>query len=418
MGTPEGWTVDRLADLSEFIGRGQAPSYVDRPTGTFAVSQKCVRNGRVTVDAARPHDPGRPVKPAAFLRSGDVCVNSTGTGTAGRVGLWSEAAHGRYFADTHVTIVRSRPDVADPKFITECLLSAAIQKRMEDECFSGSTNQIELSRTAFSELEVQLPPLPEQRKIAAILSSVDETIEKTEAVIEQLQVVKKAMMQELLTRGMPGRHTRFKQTDIGEIPEDWEVVSLETIADVERGKFSHRPRNDPRFFGGPYPFIQTGDVAACDGLITSYTQTLNDRGLLVSRLFKAGTIVVTIAANIGDTGIAAFDVAFPDSLVGVTAGPRVSNRYLELVLRSRKEELDAAAPQNAQKNINLQVLRPLLVPLPSIDEQTYIADAIGAFTATLRHELASAESLRALKAALGASLLCGDLRVTPDEATP
>ena len=70
---------------------------------------------------------------------------------------------------------------------------------------------------------ILLPPLPEQRKIAAILSSVDEVIEKTEAVIEQLQVVKKAMMQELLTRGLPGRHTRFKQTEIGEIPEEWEV---------------------------------------------------------------------------------------------------------------------------------------------------------------------------------------------------
>ena len=68
-----------------------------------------------------------------------------------------------------------------------------------------------------------MPPLPEQRKIAAILSSVDDAIEKTQAVIDQVQVVKRGLMQELLTRGLPGRHTRFKQTEIGEVPEEWDL---------------------------------------------------------------------------------------------------------------------------------------------------------------------------------------------------
>ena len=68
-------------------------------------------------------------------------------------------------------------------------------------------------------LLVPRPPLPEQRKIAAILSSVDDAIEKTQAVIDQLQVVKRGLMQELLTRGLPGRHTQFKPTEIGNVPK-------------------------------------------------------------------------------------------------------------------------------------------------------------------------------------------------------
>lgn len=83
-----------------------------------------------------------------------------------------------------------------------------------------------IAREDFLRIPFHLPPRPEQRKIAAILSSVDEVIEKTEAMIEQLQVVKKAMMQELLTRGLPGRHTRFKQTEIGRAPDAWDVVPL------------------------------------------------------------------------------------------------------------------------------------------------------------------------------------------------
>ena len=241
----------------------------------------------------------------------------------------------------------------------------------------ATSSGTKMPRTSWPQLGVfsfALPPHREQRKIAAILSSVDDAIEKTQAVIDQVQVVKRGLMQELLTRGLPGRHTRFKQTEIGRIPEEWEVVELASVASVERGKFAHRPRNDPQFYGGQYPFIQTGDVVACDGLISKYSQTLNEDGLAISRLFPSGTIVVTIAANIGSTGIAVFDVAFPDSLVGVQAGPRVDTRFLELVLRNRKRELDKFAPESAQKNINLNTLKPLKIPLPAMLEQTKIAE--------------------------------------------
>jgi len=83
--------------------------------------------------------------------------------------------------------------------------------------------------------EVDVPPLPEQRKIAAILSSVDDVIESTQTAIDQLGVVEKAMMAELLTRGIPGRHTRFKHTEIGEVPEEWDVVPLNTVSEVAYG---------------------------------------------------------------------------------------------------------------------------------------------------------------------------------------
>lgn len=264
--------------------------------------------------------------------------------------------------------------------------------------------------------EVQIPPIGEQRKIAAILSSIDKAIEATQAAIEQVQVVKKAMMAELLTRGLPGRHTRFKQTEIGELPEEWSVRPLGELASIERGKFSHRPRNDPRFFGGTIPFVQTGDVAASEGRVRSYSQTLNEDGLRVSRLFPAGTIIITIAANIGDTGIAEFPVAFPDSLVGIQPGALIDNRFLELVLRTRKRSLEDAAPQNAQKNINLETLRPISIQLPTKEEQVAIAEVIESVDGRRNAERKTLESLRNLKAALSSALLSGELRVSPDES--
>ena len=98
-----------------------------------------------------------------------------------------------------------------------------------------------------------MPPLPEQRKIAAILSSVDDAIEKTQAVIDQVQAVKRGLMQELLTRGLPGRHTRFKQTEIGEIPESWELLSLGQLIDDGPNNGLYRPQQE---YGEGTPIVR------------------------------------------------------------------------------------------------------------------------------------------------------------------
>ena len=92
-----------------------------------------------------------------------------------------------------------------------------------------------ISFRTLSRLLLHHPPLPEQRKIAAMLSSVDDAIEKTQAVIDQVQVVKRGLMQQLLTRGLPGRHTQFKQTELGEIPEEWGIVRIIEVDDVDYG---------------------------------------------------------------------------------------------------------------------------------------------------------------------------------------
>ena len=303
-------------------------------------------------------------------------------------------------------------EALDTRYLAQLAQSRQLQQHAV--ATSSGTKMPRTSWAHLGEFPFLLPSLPEQRKIAAILSSVDDAIEKTQAVIDQVQVVKRGLMQELLTRGLPGRHTRFKQTEIGEIPVEWGVVELASVATVERGKFAHRPRNDPRFYGGPYPFVQTGDVAACDGLITTYSQTLNEGGLAISKLFPTGTIAITIAANIGATGIATFDVAFPDSLIGIQPSSQVDTRFLELVLRTRRRDLDRFAPESAQKNINLNTLKPLKVPLPTMTEQILIAETVWSVNVSQKNAREYRDGLTQLKSALMSVLLTGGVRVTPD----
>jgi type I restriction enzyme, S subunit len=157
---------------------------------------------------------------------------------------------------------------------------------------------------------------------------------------------------------------------------DWKIVKLEDIAQVERGKFSVRPRNDPKYYGGDIPFLQTGDISNSSGMVLSYTQTLNNEGLKVSKCFPAGTLLITIAANIGDVAEVSFGFACTDSLVAVQPKKGINRNWLKYFLQTQKSYFDSRATQNAQANINLQIIKPLPVLLPPIQEQTAISNLL------------------------------------------
>lgn len=180
-----------------------------------------------------------------------------------------------------------------------------------------------------------------------------------------------------------------------EFDESWSQVILDDLAEVERGKFSVRPRNDPRYFGGKMPFVQTGDVTGSDVYLKGFSQTLNEDGIKVSKVFPEDTILITIAANIGDTTITQYPVACPDSVVAIQPKKELTNTiFLKNVIDLQKDFLDSQATQNAQKNINLQVLKPLELIVPSLKEQTKIAAFLSAVDEkisqlTQKHELLS-----------------------------
>lgn len=186
---------------------------------------------------------------------------------------------------------------------------------------------------------------------------------------------------------------------------DWEKKTLADVSIVERGKFSARPRNDPKFFGGSMPFIQTGDITNSDLFLTNYTQTLNSYGILVSKVFPQKTILITIAANIGDTAITTFDIACPDSVVAIRADENRSNVFfLKYILDLKRAFLNDCATQNAQKNINLQVLNPLEIKLCSLAEQTHLGLFFRRLDSQIAESRAVLEKSRQLKKAMLAKM--------------
>ena len=195
---------------------------------------------------------------------------------------------------------------------------------------------------------------------------------------------------------------------MNKLPSGWKIEKLENIALVERGKFSVRPRNDPRYFGGNMPFVQTGDISSAKTYLTQYTQTLNEQGISVSKVFPKDTILITIAANIGDTAITTFDVACPDSVVAIQPYKDKANVFwLKQVLETKKAELDAQSTQNAQKNINLQVLKPLIIKTPPLEEQIQIAETLSTWDNAIQTTEKLLENSRQQKKALIQRLLNG-----------
>jgi len=236
-----------------------------------------------------------------------------------------------------------------------------------------------VSRTVFEALRFPILDLREQKRIADQLDVIRDAIQVQDSAIDAVHRLKAAVRNHVLMFGpvstVKTGAVRTKPTPVGPMPDHWYIVPLRDVARVERGKFSHRPRNDPAFYGGDAPFIQTGDVtaaAAADGRIRTHSQTLNDKGLSVSRIFPKGTIAITIAANIGYAAVLEFDSAFPDSVIGITPSSAVSTDFLNHYLATQRSEMDRRAPRGTQKNINIQFLEPWPVKVPPLEEQIAI----------------------------------------------
>ena len=402
---PDGWRMVRLGDIVEVNPRRPSLDFPPEGGVTF-LPMSSIAEDLGGIDVKELREFREVSKGYTYFEENDVLFAKITPCLQNGKHALAKGLEGQFgFGTTEFHVVRVGPAV-DHRFLFKALTQPSnIEKCVRS--FSGTAGQQRVQPEVLRALRVLLPTLPEQRAIADVLDSIDAAIKRTEAVIAATETLRDSLLHELLTRGVPGWHTEWKDVPgIDTIPANWEVVRLDDVASVERGKFAHRPRNEPRFYGGCIPFIQTSDVVRAVGVIRTHTQTLNDSGLSISRLFPTGTVVITIAANIGETAVASYPMAFPDSLVGIIA-TGIDGRFLEYYLRTQKPRLERLAPESAQKNINLEDLRPLLVPVPVVDEQTLIAEQLGAVQSEVDSLQALLVDMRTLKTTVAGELLSG-----------
>jgi type I restriction enzyme S subunit len=184
------------------------------------------------------------------------------------------------------------------------------------------------------------------------------------------------------------------------LPQGWCWARFPELGEFGRGKSKHRPRNDPALFNPPkYPLIQTGEVSRAKGVVQEVHSYYSDLGLAQSRMWPKGTLCITIAANIAESAVLGFDSCFPDSVVGFVPADAMGNvEYFLLFVETAKANLLAFAPATAQKNINLEILSSLLIPVPPLSELTRIVTRVAqlrCLCADLRQRLAASQSTQA-----------------------
>jgi type I restriction enzyme S subunit len=248
--------------------------------------------------------------------------------------------------------------VSNPRLLNEkyLLYFLSIQLKLIEDKASFVTVK-HLSVKDITNIQIPLPPLPIQKRIAEILDAADALRKKDQELLKKYDELAQAIFIDMF--GDPVKNEK-----------GWEEFRFDELGTLDRGVSKHRPRNAPELLGGKYPLIQTGDVANSGGLIRYYKTTYSEIGLKQSRLWKKGTLCITIAANIAKTGILDFDACFPDSIVGFNANEEITNTiYVQFWLGFVQKTLEDNAPESAQKNINLEILRGLQIPCPPINLQ-------------------------------------------------
>ncbi|MGG3905406.1 restriction endonuclease subunit S [Geobacillus stearothermophilus] len=286
-------------------------------------------------------------------------------------------------------------------------------KFMRERC-SGSA-QFNLSTSEIKSVYVPLPPIAEQRKIAAILSSVDEAIEKTEAIIEQTEKVKKGLMQQLLTKGIG--HTKFKKTEIGEIPEEWEVRSIDEIAFVNPEALSNKTDNNYEF-----EYIDISSIEKPGKIGKTARYKFKDAPSRARRLVRTGdTIVSTVRPYL--KGFAFIDKEHDGRVCSTgfaVLRPKASIDPLflfqSILLNNFVEFLKSRMTGSNYPAVTASDIKEYKFGVPTdINEQKEIAKILSIYDRKLGVEEATLIQLTNLKKSLMQSLLTGKVRVKVDD---
>ena len=324
-----------------------------------------------------------------MLKDGDFLMSLTGN--VGRVAI-IDASFLPAALNQRVACLRIKSEDSVRK---EYIFYFCLQKQFVSDCIKSAKGsaQLNMSTEWLKEYPIPLPPLAEQQRIVdrikSLFAKLDEAKEKAQAVVDSFETRKAAILHKAFT----GELTAKWREEHGVRMESWEKFKFNELGTLERGRSKHRPRNDPKLFGGKYPFIQTGDVARSGMYITEHTQTLSELGAEQSKLFPKGTLCITIAANIGDVSILTYDCCFPDSVVGFTPNERTLSEYIYYLMSTLQREIEANAPATAQKNINLRILNDLLLDIPSVAEQTQIVNQVEYLFFQEQHAKEAAEAV-------------------------
>ncbi len=409
--TPKDWNVLRIKDLFNVV-TGTTPStkvkeYWEGGTINWITPQDLSKlKGRIRIKKSERKITERALREThlTLMPKGSIIISTRAP--VGYVAVIEEPA--TFNQGCKGLIPKSRHTI-----VTEFYAYYLVRLKPTLEAKSGGSTFKELSKNALGNTLVPSPPLEEQWGVAEVLSSVDRSIEATERLIERLERLKKALMQELLTKGIG--HGEYKQTPIGKIPKEWQVAKLQNVIIKSIGGGTPYTKN-PRYWDGDIPWMTSVGIPEDDIYITKGEKFITKEGLKNSatNIIPKGSLIVATRVGLGKAGVNLIDIAINQDLVGLILDKKqIMPEFLAYYLRSPKAltYIMAAARGTTIKGISRQALFNIRIPLPPLNEQQKIVNMLITFDKWIKLEKKRKEKLERLKKGLMNLLLTGRIRV-------
>jgi len=391
---PVDWEVVRLEDVSE-INMGQSPPSEDCSEEARGLP---FYQGNAEFGSKYPSPQKWCEKPKKIANGGDTLIS-----VRAPVGEINIAPHkcciGRGLAA--ITAKGINPD-----YLYHSLF---IHRKALQKIAQGSTFEA-INSKELSDLSIFSPPFSEQKKIAEILTTVDEAIEKTDQIIDKTKEAKTGLMQRLLTRGIG--HKNFKKTEIGEIPEEWEVVRLKDIAQ----KFYNGGTPDTKvkdYWDGNIPWVTGADFE--NQRVSHIRRYITIEGVKNSatNVIPKGNLLVVTRTGVGKIAIAPFDIAISQDITGVILdSEKALPKYVYWLLNYKSERLRSIIQGTSINGLLREDLEIFPISLPQIEEQKQIADILSSVDDEIDKESERKKGLETLKKGLMQVLLTGKIRVS------
>lgn len=419
---PQGWKWYRIKDVAEL-----SPTYsADKPDSEMlctVIPMECVSEKGI-VDTSNVDKYGNISKGLTFFEKGDVIFAKITPCMENGKGAYIENLPTKYaFGSTEFHVLRTGYKL-NGKFLYYYTFNDGFRDYAAVN-MTGAAGQKRVSTNFLKYTPIYLPDISEQQAITRYLDQrcgkLDAIIAIKRQQIKTLDALRQSIIYHAVTKGLDDSVPLVDSGVewLGKIPAHWKTQQIKRRCELLRGKFSHRPRNDPAFYNGDYPFVQTGDVTSANKYIKTYSQTLNELGFSVSKMFPRKTLVMTIAANIGDVAILDFDACFPDSLVGLVPNHDTYLDFLYYLMLAMKGILLKSAILTTQLNLNNVQIGTIFAPFPPISEQQAIAlhlDQETQFLNDLKANLSQQiRTLEAYKKALIYECVTGKKRIKADD---
>ena len=412
---PDGWQRVRLGGICsppQYGASAPARDY-DPKLPRYVRITDITDHGRLRVDDPKSADPDK-VK-GYELEPGDLLFARSGS--VGRTYL-HRPEDGKCVYAGYLIRFRALPNIAAPEYLEHCTHSSVYFNWISSIARRGA--QTNVNATEYSSLPILLPPLPEQRAIAAVLDSIDDAIEGAEAVIAATEGLRDALLHDLLTRGLPGQHTEFREVPgLGTIPADWDVVRLGDVAEVQTGRAVKK--GTPVDGALEVPYLCVANVK--DGYLDlTSVKSMRVSSVEIDRYgLREGDVLFTEGGDADKLGRGTvwrneIPVCIHQNHIFAVRPNRevLMAEFLSAFATSgfgKRYFLGAAKQTTNLASVNSTQLKQMTLGLPNIQDQGKIVGALSATGISIVEATIERNNLRLLKASTADALLAGRVRV-------